>query len=122
MTRVELLAALKAATGPSRELDAWIENIFGLSRWEEGPWVPGEGHIYAKRLEPKPFTDSIDAALGLVERMLPGWVWALHHRLTISFSMAREDDIFCEPFVATALTAPLAILIALLMALETNHG
>ena len=65
------------------------------------------------------YTDSIDAALGLVERVLPGWMWYVgsvgeNDMPQATITEPVED---CRDFVGHAPTAPLAILLALLRAL-----
>lgn len=67
-----LLTMVKAATGPDRELDEDILKHLGFHSWagrmsyRKSPiWIDfGSSEI----------TASIDAALALVERTLPGWI------------------------------------------------
>ena len=62
MTRAELIAALVAATGPSRELDAQVHEADAVSpNWKK--WLFADGSISV--LIP-PYTGSIDVALMLV--------------------------------------------------------
>jgi hypothetical protein len=83
MTRAELIAALEAATEPSRELDAEIAGAAWGARteWKQANytmnidvvvnWVAP--HPYAGMREPCPhYTASIDAALTLVPKW---WAW-----------------------------------------------
>ena len=117
MTRTELLTALKAATGPSGKIDAKLHMFFhpeekvkefSMLGWrvqkDNGKW------------EPLPaICDSIDAALGLVAEKLPGWDYILSKTnagLTVHCLWGDVGE-FGE-------TAPLAILIALLTALEAK--
>ena len=58
-----LLKRVEGATGPDREID-WLLTFDGAEA-------------------PMEYTASIDAALGLVERCLPGWFWLVR---------APEDD------------------------------
>jgi hypothetical protein len=102
MTHPELLAALKAATGPSRELDTALAATFG----ECDPTT-------------EYFTSSIDAALALVERTRPGCGW---HVSTQDDGYTAWLELIDRDVIETAPTAPLAILIALMTALEANHG
>ncbi len=127
------------AIGPSRELEGEIAKAFGelpSSAWWMDrnvygevcdQWVTG-GYGRYEFHEPPEFTGSVDAALSLVERVLPGWTIA---------SMSQQDDKtwFCElrkghltsySAVAMSETAygkhrpanlPLAILSALLKAI-----
>lgn len=68
MSELEALAErVEQAEGPSRELDCWIENRLGLARFEPDRPAPfGEGWL-DKRVEPKPYTASLDAAMTLAE-------------------------------------------------------
>lgn len=59
----DLLERIEAATGPDRELDYLIANSIG-------DWGPVD--------DPFPLTASIDAALALVEKMLPGCLWEVN--------------------------------------------
>src|SRR5450830_131876 len=111
MTKPELLAALKAAKGPSRELD---ESIWELLRCE-GPCCY--------------FTGTIDAALAFAERMLPwmkdhilrrfgsdsepSWEFTIEHRYVLDRRYHRK---IC-PGGSEASTAPLAICVAVVEAL-----
>lgn len=61
MTHEELIAALEAATGPSRELDAEIARCCDARQWRLTD--EGMGKVFFDPLE---FTASIDAALTLV--------------------------------------------------------
>ena len=77
MTRDELIAALEAATGPSRELDGAIAKSVGWAA-QRNNWWPPEEAAKARRQKrslwscdrgplPLPdYTSSIDAALSLV--------------------------------------------------------
>jgi hypothetical protein len=97
------------ATGPDREIDYAIYTYStGLWRTDDFPAV----------------TSSIDAALALVERVLPGWewsVWASGGVFGATIYNTPEDEI--EPCVsAQAPTAPLAILKAFVAALIAQEN
>ena len=72
----ELLARVEAAAGPDRELDSSIALLCGwtheVNHAEDYEcWRNPDGKAcYLPR-----YTASIDAALALVERVLPGWMW-----------------------------------------------
>lgn len=136
----DLKARIDAATGPDREIDArilcaffapagsevehirrydrWIINRpHGCSwrHWDELPTVfLGRGDRISA---------SIDAALALVERMLPGWAWNVQtdSRTTGVFARLDNPDLDVEPAAAHCETAPLAILSALLSALISQQ-
>lgn len=125
-----LIALVEEAKAGSRELDAEIGKAFGWKmvfphRYWQAPrdWVPlslSEGIPF--------FTTSIDAALALVAKVLPGTVrLALVQGPRADWGCALlrvEPDSAPSPHF-TAETAPLAILAALLRALlqqsETAH-
>lgn len=125
----ELLAAVEMAEGPSRELDDAIafqidgyehyesfnpdsgESTPGLARWRHESGAIWTG---SRRDAVRHYTSSVDAALALVERVLPGWTWRIGNT-------ADGLDCFCRLGASItehyATTAPLAILAALLRAL-----
>jgi len=74
MTLSDLIARLETASGPDRELDAAIHRLLAGSptdHWYNffGEWITDQNcpHISA----------SIDAAVALAERVLPGWTWSI---------------------------------------------
>lgn len=81
----ELLERVKAATGPDRELDADLaQTIEGVEiQWRQANGTmemypvqryPSTTHSAGFGIGPVPnYTASIDAALALTERVLPGW-------------------------------------------------
>jgi hypothetical protein len=102
MTKEELLTALRAAPGPSRELDAEIAALMGyvFVRGSNGNKLylrpgqdPNEAQITGYLQDRLPmFTNSLDAAAAFRERMLPGWgvtiIWDSHEK---SVSLYAED-------------------------------
>ncbi|TPJ70498.1 MULTISPECIES: hypothetical protein [unclassified Mesorhizobium] len=68
----ELIGRLEKLTGPDAHLDIEI--------WEAiGGWPSREYRsVDYPRLYGTPLTGSIDAAVALVERLLPGWNWLVH--------------------------------------------
>ncbi|MDJ1632300.1 hypothetical protein [Rhizobium rhizogenes] len=110
----ELIAALEKSVGPSRELDADItlSVIPEFSGWIKHPnlkndspsWMYGDlwpdhqqFHEWLMRkgaalsVQAKPFTSSIDAAIALTERLLPGWSWTTSDRNRRIIAPKRED-------------------------------
>ena len=140
----ELLERVEKATGADREIDAALYNLlhtdnfrpvafnafvqddpeyFDLGRYHDG-WLVGKTKrdVYAEDLER--FTDSLDAALALVEAKLPGWSYGVAMR---GDKLRREgcDDERAyawlkngEQAEADAPTLALALCLALLRALE----
>jgi hypothetical protein len=102
MTRDDLLAALKAATEPSRELDAEIavSVLGGEIVWKQANYTMelyparkylSSAHIKGYGLEPiLEYTSSIDAAMTLVPE---GWNYEMH------------GEIFGKPLVFLRTTA-----------------
>lgn len=121
-----LLDRLKAVTGPDEELDvaitAWMHNAsykrypptddFGpKNRWQF--WSKDGAHFLGSehKIKVQPLTASVDAALALVERVLPGqWKQILAN----AFIWLNHED-------GTLPGLPLAILIALLTAMEAGR-
>lgn len=98
----ELATMLDEATGPSRELDNRIwDALNGCVGPTHGNW-----------------SSSIDAALALMGRMLPGWSWQINGG---AYAILRPPKATCWSsslcFDGDAPTAPLAILKATVAAL-----
>lgn len=102
-----------AATGPDRETDARLWCLFNsgkyelrferlknqegfvYSQWEDGKpieWLQSRGHQFAAH---EKVCESIDAAIGLVERCLPGWWW--HLSWDAACELLHPDDELEEP-------------------------
>lgn len=106
-----LAARVAAATGPDRELDEAI----GHWLWEQS-FKPWECFDYGKDGPGRPFTSSIDAALALVEKLLPEqWYGILENAI---YDDPMEWHI-PEPTSLDKL--PLKIIDALLDALRTQR-
>lgn len=67
------------ATGPDRGIDCLIENYSGTARFEAPHYF--RAHIDGdKRLEPHPYTTSIDTITALIGDKLPkDWQWLAGH-------------------------------------------
>lgn len=136
MTHDELLKRLREATGEDRELDGLIEqalgilpsdaywsvhNVYGdvVEHWVSGPYGAYNYH------SPEELTASLDAAIALVEKMLPGANWRIQFRdgtYKSSAIISREHptkhfDVWVDRQGATP---ALALLIALLEALSAK--
>lgn len=137
----QLLERVKAANGPDRELDhrIWLALEPGVKRkqWSYTHTASGrECHVDETRdatgrlvIVPA-YTASIDAALALVERVLPGWFWRSGHvphrhwdgtKYRDNWAhLSRTDASNCDrgdEATGWADSVPLAILAALLTAL-----
>lgn len=113
MTRLEQLTALRArviaATGADRELDKDLYCTL----------------VAVRAVFPFPhYTASIDAALALIERVLPGASWGVNTAMEGGFAadvpFQKLKDM--QPHPVRHRTAPLAILAALLSALITKEA
>jgi len=75
MTIEELISRLEKAKGPDRELDGEIHIACGLAGDSAHTWGP---YLRRKMVRPA-YTSSIDAALRLKDKILPGWFWRVGH-------------------------------------------
>lgn len=142
----DLIARVEAATGPDREADRAIARMIGWHRVEprftrnrKGGWIAPEDFMGveqsgAPRLDSLHgtsiwpdvpcFTATLDAALALAERVLPGWTARLDitPKMTdAGFDPPWTDDMRNKPFghgssSAQAPTPALALCLAVLRA------
>jgi len=95
----ELIERLEKADGPALVLDGMIwcaVNGYEFVQWDgagcvyrkvDGPeWDRGIKHISAR--EVRPYSASLDAAIALCERVLPGW------SLNLEFTNGIADDVY----------------------------
>jgi hypothetical protein len=131
----ELRERVRAATGPSRHLERTIFAAVTSGIYTDEDNRPLVREFGPTTLAPIPFTSSIDAALALVERVLPGWAWNLCNRDPLlltekdckAYSACLADKetrggpepwtIDRDVYEGEGVTAALAILDALLSAL-----
>jgi hypothetical protein len=77
----DLIKRLEEAEAGSRELDAAIADLFNPvpDQYDgfAGRWPFVEGSPFSDQTPP--VTTSLDAALALAERVLPGWGWEISH-------------------------------------------
>lgn len=128
----ELIARVEAATGPDRELD------HALHRLEMGEWMDahgyardGDGYLTqtppiqggARCCGPGYFTESVDAAIALAERMKPGCTWQLFRKSDGTAFAVIELRHRAGGFTdrCDAATPALALILALLRALEAKR-
>ena len=145
-----LIERLEAATVGSRELDGVLARHFGWHRVEPrhtrskgGGWIAPEDfmgvnsdgsprldglHGTEIHRDPPRLSQSLDAALALAERVLPGWVWEI--RLDADGGSVQGAPVWWFEGLAApdeggvsadAKTAPLALCIAILNATEKDH-
>ena len=123
-----LIARLEAAEVGSRELDAHVEvaaRAFeaaktGLAREHWAVWrasssgIVGDG---ATQYASAPVTTSLDAALALAERVLPGWGFFLRKdKDGCNCGLLYPDAHFVTPGCGSSPTPALALVIAILRA------
>ena len=105
--RDDLIERLEKATGPDREIDTAIEELFD-------PSFRDSTLRQATR-----YTASLDATVALVEEMLPGWQYGIEVRRAANGGntawVAPNED---SSRAKTAATPAIALLIALLRALS----
>ena len=126
-----LLARVQRSAGPDRDLDealmvlAYVKDRRHIGAQRDdgyGRWYDVKDDVWVDPVTDKWvttsalfFTKSIDAALALVERLLPGAYWSIDH--TDEGDPGKWYDVEIGQSFAQARTAPLAILAALLTAL-----
>jgi len=123
----DLITRLSKLDAPDREVDAQIEVAVrrieaarsGLAEeywanWQASP----DGTVYDPhtRYSSQPFTASVDAAIALAERVLPGWGWLTQNCGSPKAIVVKDDDIY----ETQAATPAIALLIALLRAKEAS--
>jgi len=123
-----ILNRLRSAESGSRELDGDIALALGQVDAEAVNWTRREdGWLWYRFVEPDdfdtweapPYTTSIDAALALVERMLPDALYDLHKHYGGQWAASVLRENHKRPYFE-ANSAPLAILTALFSALEAK--
>lgn len=135
----ELLDRVRDAAGPDRELDADVFDIWGDGHliWDLGEPLylkRPAGAVRQTRYDVPRYTASIDAALALTERVLPGWhvtMATFHTDYGGPYADAAStgyinnidghDDEFAESAGATIPLAILAAALTALIALEAQQ-
>ena len=118
----DLIAKLEALDGPSREVDGevWCAvNGYPFVMWDGAGVVyrgkDGIGH-YAENNVPK-WTASLDAALALVKRVLPGWGFYLRSdKEGHGCGLVYPDAFRVTPCHCMGATPAIAMLLAMLKA------
>lgn len=136
----ELIERLEKADAGSRELDGQIEVVArwvmaaraGLAPEHRARWKSGRlGQVYDGNTgyDAQPVTTSLDAALALAERVLPGWLWEATTITTTIGGIRKPLAVVVDPegenddvrTFGTAATPALAFCIAILRALRTTE-
>lgn len=132
----DLLQRLEAAQEGSRELDAKLACVYFGWTFERMP-LPSEGSSGFFAIEDgrlvrfhdfQPFTTSVDAALALVERMLPGRVITVDRYVTSDVPggdtwrawLRTVTEVSVSKVMGKAPTPAMALCIALLKALSPS--
>lgn len=103
-----LIERVKASTGPSEKLDYAIDE-----------WLYASGGMHHGELEVLPrFTASIDAALGLAERVLPGWQFRI---LDLSMMAIRSEFNRMTDNLNVLHILPKHIVLATLIAIQSSE-
>lgn len=132
MSYADLIERLEKLEVPDRETDFWLSvRVFDPSNETDEALradidlVGIEGMVIDA-----PFTASLDAAVALVGRVLPGWFWRVGRTSLFPNGWAyiskthpshcdREDEASCSD--GRAATPAIALLIATLKALDQQH-
>ena len=130
MTLIDRLSKLE---GPDRGVDAEIDVLFfgGETVWKTANYTmeqfptskrDSKHHICGYAYEHVPaYTFSVDAAIALAERVLPGWKWGIHHHRGLIRAYVSETSPFRPmPVIADHGVPAIALLIALLRAKEAS--
>jgi hypothetical protein len=109
----DLIKRLEEAEEGSRELD------ISLAMETTHPY----GFDSEREIDAYPHpTTSIDDALALAERVLPGWCWMIErHKNGTATAGLHEWNAYCEADQFTANTPALALCIAILKATDTGR-
>jgi hypothetical protein len=126
-----LSQALEGGVG-GRELDALIwtattgEDVTFPFGEDDGPYTPYGNGMWAELAK---LTTSLDAAVALAERALPGWSWEVRRSGFGNPAQARLYDHLKSPSADNGVhvfdnsgSAPLALCRAILQAHEGNNG
>lgn len=116
-----LIERVEKATGPSFALDQDIELFVEPDRITERLAWERLGKPYPPT---PPYTASLDAVVALAERVLPGWRWIIDSDWDrgppYAAQVKRQGDAWSEAPREFAKTPPLALLLALLLAVQSQ--
>lgn len=119
-----LLSRLEAAEGPSRELDSEIVRVLCpsavvttyLASDDEDSVFHAQSLGLSDRASVPAYTASLDAALALAERALPGWGWSITRKDKWSWVCVNEPDATVEIVRGEHTQPALALCIAIVKA------
>lgn len=126
MTSTELqtlLERVEKATGPNRKIDALLWPL--APDFTRDVSLTGEEVAWREHASPR-YTASLDAALALVERVLPGWTWDIGAESYGASAEGAWARVYPRGFMSKgsgnryAKTPTLALLAALLRALTVE--
>lgn len=109
-----LIERLEKATGPDRDLDCDIDS----------EWLQDRSDGLEAEFSPFPaYTASLDAAIALVEHVLPGWGYDFVKPAKEGPGRPRATVFLGDNlFAGEAPTPPLALLLALMRAVQNKEG
>lgn len=119
----ELIAKLEGLSGPDRELDHALFQHFYAGMIERGQYRRMLD-VYVSATDPldrmsiDAFTASLDAAVALVERKLPGQEWTVGSRDTLGHPWGKVRSESLRSIQDSAATPAIALCLALLRSLE----
>lgn len=125
MTLQSLLERLEKASGGDREIDARLAEAFGgfadviRALNEDGSTFDAMVDYGEDSFDECPrYTSSLDAALSLVERVMPGWGYFLRHDADSGYvaALVYPDAFRVTPGATKAASMPLALCLALVRA------
>lgn len=127
-----LVERLKAANGPDRDIDALIAGNLLSKEVKREPnkrtWRMGHKQTKTRPSEPwvclPSYTHSVDAALVLLEHVLPAWTWTVEKtwRMYACILISQDNEDGKGVVVESAPTPAIAILLATLSALQSQEA
>jgi hypothetical protein len=112
----DLIKRLEEATAGSADLDREVERalrVVPMGLREDGTWGQKQ----------RPWTASLDAALALAERVLPGWCWMIErHKNGTATAWLHEWNAYGEGEQVVSNTPALALCAAILKATDTGRA
>lgn len=101
----DLIAKIEKLDGPDREVDAEIASA-----------------LLGRKIGVAKYTASLDVAVALVERVLPGWWWLKPYWNIMSVYRHGDGDVESVEYSATHHVNAIALVLATLKAMEAQDG